>query len=353
MIEIVEHRSLDAADLTRAWDDLTDAGSCPSIFVSRPWVAAWAAAFGGGLEPLALVGVDAGVPVGLAPLFARGRVVEFPVNFLSLRGEALVSECDAPAFLGAALGHLRRRGVAAALRSVPRDSPTYGALSACRDAGYLPLETPGRVSPHVDIAGSWDEYLASRPRKVTHEWERKLRKAEREAGFVFRELAPDTDLDALVAGFVAVDARSWREGEGTSIGGRGAEGFYGDVTRVLAGAGRLSCFWLEVDGRAVAFVYGAVFGGVYYALKTSFDEAFSKLSPGVVLFHGAIRRAFEAGLSRFDFVGETARWKEEWATGRREHASVVLYPAGPGGLAGYARDAWLKPAVRRLRGGRP
>ncbi len=349
MIEIREYSDLGAPDLVGAWDSLTRDGACPGLFSSRPWVTTWAAAFADSLAPAVLVGFDGGEPVGLAPLFAGGGIIGFPVNFLSHRGEMLVRDGHGDAFAAATLAHMRKRGLAATLRSVPRDSRTYAALrGAFPGAGYLTLETPGRVSPYVDIATSWDEYLASRTGRITHEWRRKLKKADREAHVVFRELSPETDLDALVSEFVAVDARSWKEDEGTSIGGRGVEGFYRDVSRVLAEADSLRPFWLEVDGRVIAFVYGATFHGTYFALKTSFDEAFSKLSPGVVLFHEAIRWAFSAGLSRFDFVGETARWKEEWATGRREHALVALYPTRPAGLAAYARDAWLKPLARRV-----
>ncbi len=349
MIEIREYGDLSTPDLIRAWDSLTRDGACPGLFSSRLWVTAWAAAFAEGLAPLILVGFDGDDPVGLAPLFLGGRTARFPVNFLSHRGEMLVCDGRADAFCAAVLAHLRKRGLTATLRSVPRDSQTYGTLSAvARGAGYLTYETTGRVSPYVDIATSWEEYLATRTARITHEWRRKLRKAERDARIVFRGVSPGTDLDAIVSDFVAVDARSWREGEGTSIGGRGVEAFYRAITRTLADEDLFRPFWLEADGRVVAFVYGAIFGGTYFALKTSFDEGFSKLSPGVVLFHEAIRWAFSAGLGRFDFVGETARWKEEWATGRREHVAVTLYPTDPAGIAAYARDAWVKPLARRV-----
>ena len=349
MIEVREYDDLRAPDLVRAWDTLTLEGACPGLFSSRLWVTTWSTAFADGLAPALLVGFEGSVPVGVAPFFTGAGTVQFPVNFLSHRGEILVGEGRGEAFGAAVLAHLRKRGVTAALHGVPRDSMTYAALrDTARGAGYMSHENAGRVSPYVDIAASWDEYVASRPSRVTHEWRRKIRKAEREAHVAFRALATDTDLDALVSDFAAVDARSWREGEGTSIGGRGVEGFYRDLTRTLAESGLLRCFWLDADGRVIAFVYGAVFGGTYFALKTAFDEEFSKLSPGVVLFHEAIRWAFTADLTRFDFVGETARWKEEWATGRREHAMITLYPTRPAGLAAYARDAWLRPLARRV-----
>ncbi len=108
-------------------------------------------------------------------------------------------------------------------------------------------------------------------------------------------------------------------------------------------------FWLDLDGQTIAFIYGAIFDGTYFALKTSFIKEHSKLSPGIRLFHEAVGHAFQAGLRRFDFVGQTSRWKEEWATGSLEHVDLRLYPAGPAGNLTYLHETRVKPALRRLR----
>ena len=123
------------------------------------------------------------------------------------------------------------------------------------------------------------------------------------------------------------------------------------MSDALAISGSFLPFWLEIDGQVVAFLYGAVHDGVYYAMKTSFDEAFSRLSPGIRLFHEAVRHAFGAWLARFDFLGERARWKDEWATGRLKHVNVRLYPATAGGRVAHLIDTRVKPLARRMRRG--
>jgi CelD/BcsL family acetyltransferase involved in cellulose biosynthesis len=71
----------------------------------------------------------------------------------------------------------------------------------------------------------------------------------------------------------------------------------------------------------------------------------------VRLFRDAIRDAFERGLSRFDFVGRAARWKDEWATARTEHDNVVLYPGSlPGRVRAFARGR-LRPLARKAARG--
>ena len=179
--------------------------------------------------------------------------------------------------------------------------------------------------------------------------------ADDDGDVVDDEVAGDVPVDTVTDtpdDFADVESRSWKERTGTSIRARGVERFYRDVSDALALSGSFLPFWLELDGRVVAFLYGAVHDGAYYAMKTSFDEAFSRLSPGIRLFNEAVRHAFGAGLARFDFLGERARWKDEWATGWLRHVNVRLYPRTPGGAVSHLIDSRVRPLARRLRGGR-
>jgi CelD/BcsL family acetyltransferase involved in cellulose biosynthesis len=233
---------------------------------------------------------------------------------------------------------------------VASGSSTLTALeSEARRAGYLLHARPGRVSPFIRIEGSWEDYVEGRTRKVTHEWERKMRKLERAGDVRVVCFERGMNTAALTDQFIAVEGRSWKESAGTSIGARGVGDFYRELSAALAAADSLLPFWLELDGRVIAFLYGAVHNGTYYAMKTSYDEGFSGLSPGVRLFHEAVRHTFGAGLARFDFLGERAPWKDRWANGWLEHVNVRLYPDTVSGRAAHLIDSRLKPLVRRAR----
>lgn len=350
-MDILEFADVRDARLGEAWDSLIGEGR-PNLFVTRSWVTAWADAFADNAEPLMLVGLDGGRPVGLAPLFEYpGSVARFPVNFLSHRANFLVTEPAAASFTSAVLKVLRSRGISPILRGVPAGGVTLNALHGeSSGAGFLMLESPGRRSPRIEIADTWEAYLRSRPRKVTHEWERKMRRIEKQGAAIVKSHADIADVTALVDTFIEIDSRSWREEGGTSIRARGAEGFYHAVALSLHEEGMLRPFWLELDGRAVAFLLGAEAGGSFFALKTSFDQDLAGLSPGVPLFHEAVRRSFEEGLSCFDFVGRTARWKEEWANAHLDHSDVRLYPANARGVAAFFVDAHARPLARLVRG---
>ncbi len=348
-MEIRTFEDLGDPDLGAAWRSLESAGRCPSVFVTYAWVTVWARQFARDAAPMIVVGYDGSEAVGLAPLFATSDAwVELPVNFLSHKGEFLLGD-GADRFVRAVLSTVRRKGLRLRLRSVPGGSRTHESLRRHAAAGgFFFCEKPNRVSPYLTITTSWEEYLATLPKSRRYSWERRIRKLRRAGDVSIRVTDDSTDIGWLVDMFVDVEARSWKEREGTSIRRRGLEAFYKDLCGALADQGWLWAFWLEFDGRPIAFILGAVFDGTYYLLKPSYDEEYARLSPGTCLLHWTVRQAFGRGLSGIDFLGQTARWKREWATGERPHADVLMHPRHPAGLARHLLEAVAKPVARRL-----
>ncbi len=361
MIDIREYTDVNDAALQAAWAGLETAGACPHVFLSASWVRPWAARFAAGMRPHILVGVsnDDGGPriVGIAPFFRTpSGGLELPVNYVSQRGGFIV-RADLPddvrAFRASVLAHLASRRERLLLRSLVT-SDAAATWDTARAAGFLLNRLPARVSPYVDTSGSWDEFLAGRPRKVTHEWERKMRKLERAGAHEVKRLMPGSDPHPLIDAMIEIEERSWKEESGTSITQRGVADFYhelaGSFIAERSAGSELLPFWLELDGRRIGFLFGIAYRGTYYALKTSFDEEFRKLAPGVTLFHHAINYAFEHGLDRFDFVGQRARWKDEWATGNIEHATLRCYPRSVRGVTRHFIDTHLKRVGKRVIG---
>jgi len=361
MIEIREYADMNDAALQAAWAGLEAAGACPHVFLSASWVRPWAARFAEGMRADILVGIadDDGVSrvVGIAPFFRTpsGRL-ELPVNYVSQRGGFIVpadSPEDAREFRAAVLTHLSSRRERLLLRSLAV-SDAAATWDAARVNGFLLNRLPARVSPYVDTSGSWEEFLAGKSRKVTHEWERKMRKLGRAGVYEVKRLMPGSDPHSLIDAMIEIEEKSWKEESGTSITQRGVADFYHELAESFHaeahGASELLPFWLELDGRRIGFLLGIAYFGTYYALKTSFDEEFRKLAPGVALFHHAINYAFEHGFDTFDFVGQRARWKDEWATGHTEHTTLRLYPKNLPGVTRHFIDTHLKRVGKRIVG---
>src|SRR5207244_8281775 len=89
------------------------------------------------------------------------------------------------------------------LRGIPTESPWLAALEAAAAAQGLGVERrPDGVAPLIELAGSFDAYLAALPTKLRHEIRRKERRLlEQTGGYEVTLSTPGTlqaDLDWFI-----------------------------------------------------------------------------------------------------------------------------------------------------------
>lgn len=269
------------------------------------------------------------------------------------------------------------REVAAALMAMPAPRVVFtylvaggpsGAVidSAAAAAGRRAYRRTTIRVPVVDTTGTWDGYWASRSRNLRHNVERCARRA-REAGklvFEVHDAFEDGRLEALLQEGFAVEASGWKGAEGTAIlADVRTRTYYTELAAWAAAEGWLRLSFVRLDDRAIAFCFGIEAFGVHYALKVGYEDGMKKLSPGMLLMDGLIRRAFETRMRSFDFAGHDAAWKSAWATGIDEYEGVLAFAPSAAGRAAHARyrcrrwvaDGPLRPALERaaarVRGG--
>lgn len=216
--------------------------------------------------------------------------------------------------------------------------------------------------PVVDTTGAWDDYWATRSRNLRHNTERCLRRA-RDAGdlvFEVHDAFEDGRLEALLREGFAVEASGWKGQEGTAIlADARTRTYYSELAAWAAGEGWLRLAFVRLDGTPIAFCFGIEAFGVHYALKVGYEDRMRKLSPGMLLMHGLIRRSFATGMRAFDFAGHDAAWKSAWATGIDEYRGVLAFAPTVAGRVAHARhrcrrriaDSPIRPALQRLAGG--
>lgn len=315
----------------KEWEDLAERAPQAELFETHPWITAWLETYWKD-RPLAFLFVRSGEElVGLAPLLDdhEGLVgcphsLVTPVNRHARRC-SLLTAADPGAVVEAILGHVERtrRRSRVRLRCCDAASPVLEAWGGRRPRA---LVRPEDATPIIRLEGDWETYLASRPRHLRHELARKRKRLEREFDAKWVSVADPGEADRAMTEVLRIERNSWKEREGTSIGSEpDAAAFYSRVTRNCAAQGWLRVELLYLNGEPVAHILGAVLRGVYYALKTSYDEAYSTWSPGIVLFEYAIRRAFEEGLATFDFLGDESRWKSELANDVRDHVDACAF----------------------------
>jgi hypothetical protein len=199
---------------------------------------------------------------------------------------------------------------------------------------------------HEDIAGlDWAGWLALRPGALRETIRRRTRQAERLSGARFQMFGGPSDLEAGIAAFETVYARSWKEPEPYPA-------INPAQIRATASLGlaRLGIWW--IDGVPAAAQFWFVEHGQATVLKLAHDEAFKAHSPGTVLSAWMIRHMIEQEhVTALDFGRGDDPYKQGWVTARRQRIGLLLInPLRPGGMAALARHT-LGRLKARLRPG--
>jgi CelD/BcsL family acetyltransferase involved in cellulose biosynthesis len=329
------------------WDELADRVDAPP-FLRPGWVAAWFEAFGrGGLEVHAVRRGDRVVAV--MPLYRhrgqlRSTTNEHTPAYAPIAEDAVAAAALAHAVLATSPHHL-------SLGALDADSVAWQAWAAVvSGGGYTVLRRVEHRSPVLAVEGPWAGYEAGLSRSFLADLRRCRRRLE-EAGHTELDASGGRDdLDGRLAEVFAVEAAGWKSATGTAIASSPAtRRFYELVARWAADAGALRLDVLRLDGRAIAVLFGLESGSRYYALKGGYDPEFRRFSPGKLLLHEAVHRAFADGLRSVELLGDAELYKSAWTRTVRPRERFEAFARSPAGTLGWAAFALGRPLARRVR----
>jgi CelD/BcsL family acetyltransferase involved in cellulose biosynthesis len=316
------------------WDDLAVAAGAP--FGAPAWALAWWRHLAPRRSSLCVVSVrDGDELIGLAPFFAKPR---FGTTEIRLLSGGLASRLGILARLGA------EPEVAAAVAEVLGESDlqpdSFHWESVDAGAGWAELISAGwpdsgehrvreeseRSAPVLRLAGSYDEWLASKSRNFRQQLRRK-RKALEAAGASFRS-TDRASLRADLEAFQRLHFGRWEDRGGSAVP-EGAIAMLAEAGERLLEQGRFRMTMIDGPGgdAVCAQIFVAAGGEVAY-WSIGFDEGWAKHSPGILSTVEGIRDAFERGDRLFDFGGGEAEYKRRLTDDDRPVAWRTSYPAG-------------------------
>jgi hypothetical protein len=251
---------------------------------------------------------------------------------------------DARAVCAAFARHCRQHPVTR-LDALPEEWTHLPALiQGARDAGLAVRRFGHFGNWHEDMGGlDWNGYLARRPGALRETIRRRLRRAERLPDARFTLTDGQDGLDAAIAAFEAVYAKSWKESEPFPR-------FNTASMRAAASLGILRLGVWSLAGQPVAVQFWIVEHGQATLLKLAHDEAFKAHSPGTVLTATMLRHLLDnERVASIDFGRGDDPYKRDWATERRQRIGLLLAnPWRPAGMLALLRHD-LGGFVRRLR----
>ena len=336
-IEVITEHSKFLA-LGSVWNKLLERSGIDHPFLTHEWISVWWDCFGESAAPYILTVVSGADIVAIAPLMlSRARLYGCPirrlqaiVNVYTERFDLLLGERprEACELMWAYLKDHADEWDVMELRQLPDDSKTLEYLSPLieRD-GYRVGRWSANEAPYVSISQPWETYYQSLKKAHRSNVRNHARQLEREGPVVLDVVAIDDRWEADMEDALKLEAVTWKVDEGTSLRSRRESAvFYRKMLQRAAQMGWLHMCFLKVGASRIAVRLSLLYRNKLFMLKSGYDEGYHRYSPGQVLTERLLREAWEKKWDEVDFLGDDERWKLCWATGRRSHAWLFVFP---------------------------
>ena len=270
-----------------------------------------------------------GVAVAVMPLLrGTGDAVQAFTTPYTCQWQPLLRDeraCDIAQSLG--LAFAAASGAVARLDAIDADAAWLGPFCAgLRGAGRVILRFEHFGNWQADIGDGWAGYLATRPGALRETIRRRSARLQRDPAFRLEMIHGADRLEAGIAGFEAVYARSWKQSEPYPD-------FNPAMMRFAAARGVLRLALLWQGDQVMAAQYWVVADGTAQVLKLAHDSAADALSPGTVLTAWAIRNLIESDRIRvIDFGRGDDPYKKQWSN--RRHQRIGLVAVNPWTFSG-------------------
>ncbi|GJD43329.1 hypothetical protein AFCDBAGC_1181 [Methylobacterium cerastii] len=167
------------------------------------------------------------------------------------------------------------------------------------------------------VAGDWptgEAWMASQSKKTRQNYRRGQKFIGESGTLRFRLLPPDEPMEPVLLRLADLK-RKWLAGNQleSNLYDEGSLALPA-LVRVLAETGLLRAFVLECDGVVVAVSINFVQAGTMMAFVTTYDPAFERGSPGMVLMMDYIQWSIDQGLHTVDFLCGAEAFKSRFAT---------------------------------------
>jgi CelD/BcsL family acetyltransferase involved in cellulose biosynthesis len=297
-------------DIDSEIDCIQALGPERNVFLHPVWLRAWLAEFGDSVEPVFLT-CESPSPLAVAAMMrddARLTFIGDPgiCDFMDFAVDTsrLVEAHDAlwRQIQDEEWSELELWGLT-------ESSPTRPFIKErARSAGFEVTEEQEAVSPRIQLPSSWDDYLASLPKKDRHELRRKLRRLFDSGARV--ELAvydTQADVNAAMDEFLRLHTIS-RQDKAEFMSGR-MPLFFRRMASALSREGLVRLFMLWVDGKPSASVLCFDAGSALYMYNSGYDPEYSSLSVGLLSKALCIQWAIEHGKEQLDFLRGNEAYK--------------------------------------------
>lgn len=343
------------------WTTLCEEGACNEPFFRPEWFAAFVNNFE--KEILLLTVRRGGKLRAVLPLTRKkGTLDGVPVNKLQAvynlntpRFDLIhgADETERPEIVRAVWKEIKKQPAwnVLEMRLVKKDSWLDNLLSVARSENRRTGVWEMDAAPFIALPQAEDkeklieEYFKGTRKHLRQELNRRLRRLK-ELGEV--EFVVTTDYSPeLLQKYFALEAKGWKGRGGTAVADdeRVAK-LHQDFAREVAARNALFVYELKLDGKTIAMSANIIYDKQAVHWKTSYDEEYSRYSPGNLLFREFLCDCIRKNSPEIDFLSPATPNKKFWASGEREHAAFYIFQRG---IKGSLLWKWKFSVISRLR----
>lgn len=346
------------------WQALCAEGVCDEPFYYPAWVLAYLDEFEPGASVILLTVRRHGMLRAVLPLTERSigagpfrvRWLRSAANSHFPRFDVIHGAGDGPVVAQVLWSYLERWGGWDLLQfpSSPQAGLAWQILEQASAAGHMTRIHRPEASPYVDISrfpSGVDAIINSLPANWRSKNRRALKRLRSMGEVEYRIIGSQhtsREIQRAIEAFYRLEDSGWKGDANSSIvSDLKTKRFYDRVIAEAQNNHSLAICQLLCDGKQVATKLNLIWNDTMYELKSSYDETYSKCSPGHVIKAFSIDSAAGAGIKVLDNGGRSDPHKLVWTTLSHPFATIFICNKSLRGRVTWMSHFWAGPILRR------
>ncbi len=347
--------------LSDEWTELCDEGASSDPFLRPEWFSAFVRNFENEID-LVTVRRDGKLRALLPVVKKSGSIHGIPVrklqtvyNLNTQRFDLVhgADETEKKIIVNAVWEVIRdtTRWDVMEMRLVKKDSWFGDVLTLAESekhkTGIWPMDgAPFITLPQSDDkVSSIDNFFKGSRKHFRQELDRRLRRLKEIGDVEF--VVTQGFTTCLINTYFDLESNGWKGRSGTAVTddplvAQMHEEFAANVAEKQS----LFVYQLKLDGKIIAMSLNIKQGPRIIHWKTSYDEKYSRYSPGNLLFRKLVQDCINDGHHEIDLLSPVTVNKKAWATSEREHVAFYIFRRS---FIGYLLWNWKFHVISRLR----
>lgn len=327
--------------LRDVWNELLKKSESNNIFLRWEWLYNWWRIYGDSPNKLFILTLKEGEQhLGIAPLY-KTKYLSFFTKIKFLGSNEVCSD-----YLDFLLMKNREKELIHAIFTfVKKEFLCWDVLDfsdICVDSKNIPYimeffhqnkilsDRRYTACPYIILSKSWQSIYDSYSSSLKNTIRQKDHKFKKLYNSAFIEVSQDNNQDNNLNGYFSEFLRlnkirfEKKKIKSPFLDKRFLT-FHQKVFNELYKEGIAKLYFLKLDSKFIAGIYLFDYKQKYYYYQSGFDPAWSKLSPGTLLFHYCIKNAHKKNIVEFDFLRGNEKYKNNWTKNKRFIAKLNIY----------------------------